>query len=32
MMFYPRDRHGIRGQHYLKLELEFIRRAMGAAK
>ena len=32
MMFYPQDRHGIRGQHYMKLQLEFIRRTMGVAK
>ena len=29
MMFYPQSRHGIGSQHYLKLELEFIRRTMG---
>jgi dipeptidyl aminopeptidase/acylaminoacyl peptidase len=29
MMFYPRSRHGIASPHYLKLELEFIRRTMG---
>lgn len=28
MMFYPQSRHGIGGQHYLKLQLEFIRRTM----
>jgi len=29
MMFYPRSRHGIGSQHYLKLQLDFIRRTMG---
>ena len=29
MMFYPPSRHGISGQHYLKLQLEFIRRTLG---
>jgi dipeptidyl-peptidase-4 len=29
MMFYPQARHGIGGGHYLKLQLEFIRRTMG---
>ncbi|MBA4191628.1 MAG: hypothetical protein C0467_26920, partial [Planctomycetaceae bacterium] len=29
MMFYPQARHGIGGAHYLKLQLEFIRRTMG---
>jgi len=28
MMLYPQARHGIGGQHYLKLQLEFIRRTM----
>jgi len=28
MMFYPSSRHGIGGAHYLKLQLEFIRRTM----
>jgi dipeptidyl-peptidase-4 len=28
MMFYPQARHGIHGAHYLKLQVEFIRRAM----
>jgi dipeptidyl-peptidase-4 len=28
MMFYPQSRHGIGGAHYLKLQLEFIRRTM----
>ena len=32
MMFYPQSRHGIGGQHYLKLQLEFIRRTMGVSK
>jgi dipeptidyl aminopeptidase/acylaminoacyl peptidase len=32
MMFYPQARHGIGGAHYLKLQLEFIRRTMGVAK
>jgi len=29
MMFYPQARHGIGGAHYLKMQLEFIRRTMG---
>jgi len=29
MMIYPQARHGIGGSHYLKLQLEFIRRTMG---
>lgn len=29
LMFYPQARHGIGGSHYLKLQLEFIRRTMG---
>ncbi len=32
MMFYPESRHGIGGQHYSKLQLEFIRRTMGVGK
>jgi dipeptidyl aminopeptidase/acylaminoacyl peptidase len=32
MMLYPQARHGIGGPHYLKLQLEFIRRTMGVAK
>jgi dipeptidyl-peptidase 4 len=32
MMFYPQARHGIGGQHYMKLQLEFIRRTMGVSK
>jgi dipeptidyl-peptidase-4 len=32
MMFYPQSRHGIGGPHYLKLQLEFIRRTMGVQK
>jgi dipeptidyl aminopeptidase/acylaminoacyl peptidase len=28
MMFYPQARHGIGGPHYLKVQLEFIRRTM----
>jgi dipeptidyl-peptidase 4 len=32
MMFYPQARHGLGGQHYMKLQLEFIRRTMGVAK
>lgn len=32
MMFYPQARHGIGGPHYLKLQLEFIRRTMGVSK
>ena len=30
--FYPQSRHGIGGPHYLKLQLEFIRRTMGVQK
>jgi dipeptidyl-peptidase-4 len=29
MMFYPRSRHGIASPHYLRLQIEFIRRTMG---
>ncbi|MBA4064788.1 MAG: hypothetical protein C0501_13960 [Isosphaera sp.] len=29
MMFYPQARHGIGGPHYLRLQVEFIRRTMG---
>jgi dipeptidyl-peptidase-4 len=29
MMVYPSARHGIRGQHYLRVQLDFIRRTMG---
>jgi dipeptidyl aminopeptidase/acylaminoacyl peptidase len=32
MMFYPQARHGIGGPHYLKLQLDFIRRTMGVSK
>jgi dipeptidyl aminopeptidase/acylaminoacyl peptidase len=32
MMFYPQARHGIGGGHYLKLQLDFIRRTMGVGK
>lgn len=32
MMFYPQARHGIGGAHYMKLQLDFIRRTMGVAK
>ncbi len=32
MMLYPQSRHGIGGAHYLKLQLEFIRRTMGVQK
>ncbi len=32
MMLYPRSRHGIGGQHYLRLQLDFIRRTMGVTK
>jgi dipeptidyl-peptidase 4 len=32
MMFYPQSRHGIGGPHYMKLQLEFIRRTMGVSK
>jgi dipeptidyl-peptidase-4 len=28
LMIYPQSRHGIGGQHYSKLQLDFIRRAM----
>ena len=29
MMFYPRSRHGIGSPHYLRLQIDFIRRTMG---
>ena len=29
MMFYPQARHGIGGAHFLKLQMDFIRRTMG---
>ena len=29
MMFYPRSRHGIASPHYLRLQIDFIRRTMG---
>lgn len=29
MMFYPQARHGLGGQHYQRLQLDFIRRTMG---
>lgn len=32
LMLYPQARHGIGGAHYLKLQLEFIRRTMGVQK
>jgi dipeptidyl-peptidase-4 len=32
MMFYPQARHGIGGAHYLKLQVEFIKRTMGVSK
>ena len=32
MMLYPQSRHGIGGAHYLKLQLEFIRRTLGVQK
>jgi dipeptidyl-peptidase-4 len=32
MMFYPQSRHGIGGQHYMKLQTDFIRRTMGVEK
>ncbi len=32
MMFYPQSRHGIGGQHYTKLQIDFIRRTMGVQK
>ena len=28
VMFYPRSRHGIRGSHYRKLMLDFIRKSL----
>jgi hypothetical protein len=27
-MFYPRSRHGIRGTHYQRLTVEFMRKAL----
>jgi dipeptidyl aminopeptidase/acylaminoacyl peptidase len=32
MMLYPRAQHGIGGPHFLKLQMEFIRRTMGVAQ
>jgi dipeptidyl aminopeptidase/acylaminoacyl peptidase len=32
MMIYPQSRHGIGGQHYMRLQTEFIRRTMGVQK
>jgi dipeptidyl-peptidase-4 len=32
LMIYPSSRHGIFGQHYNKLQLDFIRRTLGGAK
>ncbi|MFO0850494.1 MAG: DPP IV N-terminal domain-containing protein [Gemmataceae bacterium] len=32
VMFYPRARHGIGGAHYQKLQLDFIKRALGLAR
>lgn len=32
LMFYPQARHGIGGAHYLKLQTDFIRRALGVSK
>jgi dipeptidyl aminopeptidase/acylaminoacyl peptidase len=32
MMVYPRSRHGIVGQHYQKLRIEFIKKTMGIEK
>jgi dipeptidyl aminopeptidase/acylaminoacyl peptidase len=32
MMFYPQSRHGIGGQHYSKLQQDFIKRTMGVMK
>jgi dipeptidyl-peptidase-4 len=32
MMIYPRARHGVGIPHYMKLQLEFIRRTMGGQK
>jgi dipeptidyl-peptidase-4 len=32
MMFYPQSRHGIGSPHYLRLQLDFIRRTMGVGK
>jgi dipeptidyl aminopeptidase/acylaminoacyl peptidase len=29
MMLYPSSRHGIRGQHYMRVQLDFIRRSLG---
>ena len=29
MMVYPQSRHGIGGQHYTRLQTDFIRRTMG---
>ena len=31
IMVYPRSRHGIGGPHYIRLEVNFIRRAMGVS-
>ncbi|HEY2909091.1 MAG TPA: S9 family peptidase [Gemmataceae bacterium] len=31
MMFYPRSRHGIASPHYLRLQIDFIRRSLGIA-
>lgn len=32
LMLYPQARHGIGGAHYLRLQLDFIRRTMGVSK
>ena len=32
LMFYPQSRHGIASPHYLRLQIEFIRRTMGVQK
>jgi dipeptidyl aminopeptidase/acylaminoacyl peptidase len=32
VMFYPRSRHGIVGPHYQRLQVTFIRRALGVEK
>jgi dipeptidyl-peptidase 4 len=32
LMIYPSSRHGIRGPHYARLQLDFIRRTLGGMK
>jgi dipeptidyl-peptidase-4 len=32
LMIYPSSRHGIRGPHYNRLQLDFIRRTLGGTK